>query len=264
MSANETPKGGTVPAAGGGQQPSGISLTTAERNRMVVLVVESDANLRNNLRAALLSLALGGVTDAPSHSAAIEKLQERKITHIIFEAKKTTMPPKEFVEKALSLDPTIIAIPTSFEPNVDDVFDLLVAGAKGYLSKPFNADSVDGALVMATKAEPISPAVLNAKDRNEGLAALCLSSLDKVATVYRQAQQFETARREIPRAASIFKRSCDLARTFCKGGPDGFLKSLEKLCIERGQGPATKLGRLRKKLRTTRSPEEEAKEQTGA
>lgn len=237
---------------------SGVMFAPHERTKIFILVVESDANQRNHLRSALATLALGGVTEAVSHSAALEKMQERKITHIIFESKKTNMPAKEFLKKALTLDPNVIAIPASFEPNVDDVFDLLVMGARGYLSKPFNADSVDSALLMATKGDPINPVVLNARDRNDALSALCLSSLDKVATVSRQAQQFETAKREVPRTIAVFKRSAELARTFCKDGIEGFLGALERLCLERGQGPASKLGRLRRKVRGPKSSDRDA------
>jgi len=74
----------------------------------------------------------------------------------------------------------------------------------------------------------------------------------------RQAQQFETAKRELPRMMSGFKRSAELAMTFAKGGQEGLLEALEKFCIERSKGPATRLGRLRKRLSTTRTVEEEA------
>lgn len=66
----------------------------------------------------------------------------------------------------------------------------------------------------------------------------------------RQATQFETARRDIPKAFSSLKIFAELAKTFCKGGDIGLLTALEKFCLERSQGPATKLGRLRKRLST--------------
>ncbi len=239
-----------------GGEGAGI-LSPAERAKASILIVESDSNERNNIRTAIKSLGYGSFTDAPNHSAALEKMADRKVTHIIFDAKKTTMPAKEFLHKVLEVDARIVAIPSSYEPNVDDVFDLLVMGAKGYICKPFTSDSLESAIVMASKGEPIAEAVLQAKDRNEALVALAMSSLDKAATVLRQAAQFETAKREIPRSLAMLRRSSELAKTFCKGGEEGLLDAIEKFCLERSKGPASKLGRLRQRLRTGRGKEDE-------
>ncbi|MCB0352007.1 MAG: response regulator [Bdellovibrionales bacterium] len=227
-----------------------MSLTPKERANAVILTVEPDRNERQNIRTALKQLGFGGITDCPTHSAALEKMQERRITHIIFDAKKTNMPTTEFVSKVVEYDPNVVLIPASFEPNVDDVFDLLVLGARGYLCKPFTVDTVDAAVVAATKGEPIADSVKQAKDRNEALVAIMMASLDKAATIMRQAKQFDTAKREIPRAMRGFRVSAELAQTFAKGGQDGLFEALERFCIERSKGPATRLGRLRKRLKT--------------
>jgi len=215
-----------------------------------VAFVESEAGDRNNLRTCLKSLGYGGLSDAPNHAAALERMNDRKFTHILFEAKKTTMPSIEFLRKVFEGNEDVVAIPSSYEPNVDDVFDLLILGAKGYLVKPFTIDTVEQAIVAATKGEPISDAVLQAKDRNEALVAIMMSSLDKAALLQRQAEQFETAKRELPRALGVMRRSADLARTFAKGGEMALIEAMEKFCIERSKGPATRLGRLRKRLKT--------------
>lgn len=245
-----------------------LVMTPAERSKACVLVVDSDPMDRNNMRTALKSLGYGGLSDAPNHATALERMEQRKFSHIVFEAKKTNMPAKDFLQKVLEADSTTVAIPSSREPNVDDVFAMLIMGARGYLVKPFTVDTVEMAIVTATKGEPIADAVLQAKDRNEALVAVMMSSLDKCATILRQAYQFDTAKREIPRAASHFRRAADLAKTFAAGGEQGLLEALERFCIERSKGPATRLGRLRKRLNTTRrkdgSPgEEDAKPAQG-
>lgn len=239
-----------LPPAGGDSVP--LAMSPAERARACVLVIEPDANERNNMRAALKTLGYGSYWDVPNHAQALEKMAERHVTHILFDAKKTNISPKEFLHKVLELDNTVIAIPCSYEPDIDDVFDLLIMGAKGYLVKPFTADTVEQSIVMASKGEPISDAVLHAKDRNEALVAIMMGSLDKAATIMRQSYQFETAKREIPRAMSGLRRSAELARTFAKGGQEGLIMALEKFCIERSKGPATRLGRLRKRLQNQR------------
>lgn len=232
-------------------------MSTVERQKAAVLVVETDNQERHNFRTALKSLGFGGIGDAANHSAALERMSERKFTHIIFDAKKTTMPSDEFLKKVFEIDDSIIAMPSSIEPNVDDVFGLLILGAKGYIVKPITVDTVDQAIVQATKGEPLADAVLKAKDRNEALVAIMMSSLDKAATILRQANQFETAKREIPRAVARLHRAAELAKTFAKDGETGLLIAMETFCIERSKGPASKLGRLRKRLSTTRGPEDE-------
>jgi DNA-binding NarL/FixJ family response regulator len=234
-----------------------LSMSVHERARVILLIIEPDASERHNMRTTAKSLGYGGVSDAPNHAAAFDKLEQRKFTHVIFSAKKTNIEPKEFLDQLLKADEDITAIPSSFEPNIDDVFTLLIMGAKGYLVKPFTADAIDQAVIMATKGEPIADVVLQAKDRNEALVAIMMSSLDRAATTIRQAEQFETAKREIPKMILGMKRSAELAKTFAKNGSEGLLVALEKFCIERGQGPATRLGRLRKKLRTGRKPNAE-------
>lgn len=226
-----------------------LTMSPNERQNACVLIVEPDALERNNYRTCLKQLGYGGISDCPNHMAVFEKLEQRHFTHVIFSAKETNMPMPDFVEKIMESNSSIICIPASGEPDVDDVFDLLIKGARGYLVRPFTMDTLDDAIVSATKGDPISDAVLQAKDRNGALVAITMQTLDKAATTLRQAQQFETARREIPKALAQFRRSADLAQTFAKGGSEGLLQSLEEFCIERSKGPATRLGRLRKRLK---------------
>lgn len=232
-------------------------MSSSERQNASILVVEPDPVERNNFRTALKQLAFGGVSDCPNHMSAFDKLEQRQFTHVIFAARETNMPVKEFVKKIITTWPQMVCIPSSSEPSVDDVFDLLILGAKGYLVKPFTIDTLDSAIVNATKGEPIADAVLQAKDRNGALVAIMMHSLDKTATTMRQAQQFETAAREVPKNLAAFRRAAELAQTFAKDGHEGLIASLEEFCIERSKGPATRLGRLRKRLQTKRVDEDE-------
>ncbi len=234
-----------------------LRMTSRERAKANVLVIEADAMERNNLKTALKSLGYGGLSDVANHAAAFDKLEQRHFTHVLFDAKKTNMPPKDFLAKLLEMESGVVAIPSSYDPKIDEVFDMLIMGARGYLVKPFTTDTVEHAVVMATKGEPISDLVLQAKDRNEALVAIMMASLDKAATILRQAAQFETAKREIPRVMARLRNSADLAKTFAKDGEEGLLAALEKFCIERSKGPATRLGRLRKKLKTTRADDDD-------
>lgn len=235
---------------------SSQNLSDAERSTASILLVEPDAADRNLLRATLRSLGFKTIAESPNHLAALDKFEGRKFTHIIFDAKKGNYPMKEWFTQVLEIAPQIVAIPASANPNVDDVFELLMAGARGYLVKPFIRDTVDQSLALATKGEPIPDVVKQARDRNEALVAIIMTSLDRLATVYRQSQQFETAQRELPRAVASLRRASDLGLTFAKGGEQGLIDAMERFCVDKSRGPATRLGRLRKRLSTTRRADE--------
>jgi len=223
-------------------------LTDGERQNTAILIVEPDGSSKNGLRQHLINLGYSGISDATDRVVALQKLEQRQFTHIIFDAKHHLMTGREFLSKVLDYDEDIIAIPSSTEPSVDDIFDLLIIGAKGYLVKPFTEESVDDSIVMATKGEPISDAILFARDRNEALVSLIMTAVDKLATIMRQAEQFETAKRELPKAKLGLKRALEIAKTFAKGGEESLLEAILEFCIERSNGPASKLGRARKRL----------------
>jgi DNA-binding NtrC family response regulator len=229
-----------------------MKMTAKERAKANVLIIEADAGERNNMKSALKMLGYGGLSDVSSHAAAFDKLEQRSFSHVLFDAKETNMPPKEFLKRLLEMEVSVVAIPCSSNPQIDDVFNMLIMGARGFLVKPFTTDTVENAIVMATKGEPISDLVLQAKDRNEALVAIMMSGLDKAATILRQSTQFDTAKREIPKVMSNFRNAAELAKTFAKGGDEGLLEAMERFCIERSKGPATRLGRLRKRLKTGR------------
>ncbi len=237
-----------------------LSLLPDERRGANILIIESNPGDRMATRMSLNSLGFVNYTDAADHLTGLSKIQERKITHILFQAPPTNITSSEFIVKAHSLDPNIIMLPTSYNPTLDDVFALLVLGARGYLVKPFTSDIIEDALNWATNGEKMSEAILFAKDRNEALALLVLSNLDKAAQVMRQAKQFETAQREIPKALSQFKQSVEMAFHFSKGGVPKMAEEIVHFAIERAQGPATTLGRFRKRLAKRKAHLEEQEE----
>ncbi len=224
-------------------------LSAAERKQASVLIVEPNGGIRNNMRQAVKNLGYGTISDAPSHGHALDKIRDRSYTFLLFDAKKSNVNPNDFLAEVLAQDKSTTAIPMSDSPRADDVFNLLILGAKGFLVKPFTTFSVDESMVWANKGEPIAEVVLYAKDRNEALVAVMMSALDHVTTLMRQARDFETAKRELPRAMRRFRRSAELARTFCKGSDDHLVDAISEFCLARGEGPSSRLGRLRKRLK---------------
>ena len=240
-------------------------LTEGERKNASILIIDADANIKSSLRQHLVTLGFGGISDANDFALGLQKIEQRQFSHVFFDAKPNVMSPREFLIKLLEYDPDIVAIPTSLEPSVDDIFDLLIVGAKGYLVKPFTELTVDDSIVMATKGEPISDAILYARDRNEALVSLIMTCVDKLATIMRQAEQFETARREVPKAQVGLKRAMEIGKTFAKGGIEKLMEAILDFCIERSNGPASKLGRTRQRIKIKKkSPEDSPPKNTQA
>jgi len=232
------------------------AMSTRERRQASILVVDSDTAMRNSLRHALISLGFDDLHDAPDSNSALEKLETKEFTHVIFEAKNTTMPAVEFLARALEKNNLLIAIPTSYEPTVDDVFDLIISGARGYIVKPFTSGSIDEVMVWATKGEPISEAILHTRGRNEALASLVLDALDKLAIVLRQAERFQTAKFEIPKRQAVLHKCMDMARTFAKGGDPELRSTIVQLAIERSEHIETRYASFRKREKKALKPKE--------
>ncbi len=227
-------------------------MTSREKLKTSILIIEKDTAERNNLKTALKTVGFENISDSPDQLAALEKLEQRHFSHVIFNASEKTMPMDAFIAKLLEIENDVVAIAASGQPEIDNVFDMMIHGARGFLVKPFTFEGVENSITLATKGESINSLVLQAKDRNEALVAIVMSSIDNTANILRQSKQFETAKRDIPRYIANLHNSVTLAHTFAKDGTDGLLSSLQKFCIERSKGPATKLGRLRKKLQHSR------------
>lgn len=225
----------------------GVVMTSKERKNACILIVDGDTSVRHTMRQSLLSLGYNTIFDAPDPALALQKLEEADppFTHVIFESKNTRMPGRDFLISVLEVDKDIIVIPSAYDPTVDDVFDLLIVGARGYICKPFTTGGIDESIAIASKGEPLSDALSYARSRNEALASVILSSLNKLALIMKQAKKFKTARRELPSRQASFRRAVDLGMTFAKGGPPALRDTLIRLCLQRCESPAAKIGRVR-------------------
>lgn len=239
-------------------------MTAAERKSAVLLIIEPDAGARQTFRQALNALGFATVHESPDHSHALQRIEQQPITHVIFDARKSTIPAKDFLLRTMEYSQEIVTIPASFEPTIDDVFDLLIVGACGYIVKPYTQESLDEAIVMATKGEAISDSILNAKDRNEALASLIMTSLDKLAMLMRQSTKFETARAELPKRTLALERAVGIGKTFALGGSEKLALALIEFALERANGPASHLGRFRKRLEDKKAKIAKKKEESAA
>jgi DNA-binding NarL/FixJ family response regulator len=232
----------------------GPILSHAEKKHASILVVDSEVNDRGQLKTQLRELGFAQVADAPSHITGLERFDDRKFTHVLFEAKDSSISSSEFLRKVLSFAPECTCIPSSYQPDVDNVFDLIIQGARGYLCKPFTALSLEESLALATKGDPICDIVRQAKDRNEALIGMIMTALDSTATTIQQAATIPLAQREIPMAWNKLFSSVNLGKAFARGGADGLMDTMMTFCMERSKGPASRLGRLRRRLKTDRVP----------
>lgn len=201
---------------------------------------------------SLASLGYSSIVTCSDHVFGLRTLEKEHITHIIFNATKTNMPVLSFAEQALEMVPSLILIPSSYDPRVDDVWGLMQRGATGYLVKPFTADSLDHSVVMATVGEKVADVVLQSKERNKAFAELIASRLDLLATAERQFQSDLCTPTNVEFFRDRLKESVNFGQTFGQGQEDELVEALIEIFLARAAGPASRLGRIRDRLKGKR------------
>ena len=222
------------------------------RDNITVLVVTSNALTNDQLRQSLLGLGYTQISRAPTHVQGLEKIKERNFDAILFDARGTDQVPIEFVQHALAWDERCVLIALSAEPKIDDVFGLLGAGARGFVVLPFTVDILDDSILHALDGPPLSDQILTAPDRDTALVGMILNSLYRLTVVMRQAREFPSAAKEIPKFKQNLVESSKLARLFCKGSEDELRNRIIEECLSRANRAATRLGRTRMKLKQAR------------
>lgn len=225
-----------------------FSMTPAERCRASILVVESDSVERATLRSSLRALGFVTILESNNYTAAFERLNTKRVSHVIFDTTISQIAPEEFVMRAVELcGDDVILIASSFEPIADDVVNLLAKGARGYLRKPFSIGLLEEAVELATKGEPVHEAVLNSADLNEALLSVVITAIDRAALA-KTSTLYQTGSRELLTAIKALRRSIHLAKSFAKGGEEGYLSAVEKCFIECSDDPSSRLATIRSKL----------------
>ena len=223
-------------------------MSALERRGTSILIVEREPAELEGLRSALLALGYGATTASGDHDTALKMVYGRNYSHIIFTAQKTSITARDFISKAHEVDPKAIPVVTSWDPQVDEVFDLLRLGARGFIVKPFSIQSLDAAILFATKGDPFSQVILEAQDRNEAFSALLAATLDKLADTCAHSRKLSAPGAVIKHYQHEFSSVSRLARCFAKGGEEALLKRMVDFFVNLAEGPATRLGRLRKRL----------------
>jgi len=233
-------------------EESELKLAPSERRSICILVIEPNQHELATMRTGLSSLGFREFFTCHDHARALDLLVEHSYSHVIFSTEPTSITPAEFLAKLFKLNDTFIAIPSSHNPSIHEVFNLLLLGAKGYLSKPFSLDSLDKAITAATILPPIPRSVLEAKDRSAAFAAMILGDFDRFYRAYRQSTKFVSAKNELPKLRARLQNSFEMAKSYCG---ENFTEAFISAIIELAEGPATRLGRLRQKLLHERDDE---------
>jgi len=206
------------------------------------------------------SIGFTQITTAASHIQGIEKTKVRNFSHIIFDAKSSDMPTFDFVTQMLSLDEKSIMVAISDQPRIDDVFGLLKLGARGFIIPPFTAEMLESVLLQATNGPALSDAVLASPDRNAAFTSIILNNMYRLTVAMRQSKEYPTAARDVKNYSTYLRESVELAQLFCEGGESNLREKIIEGCINRAQDAATRLGRLRKKLKKERVFDENGNE----
>jgi len=219
----------------------------SERKHCSCLVVDREESSGALLRGGMRTFGFCEVVGVLDHYSGLKKFSDRRFTHVLFDARDSEVPAQEFLDKVLEISEEIVMIPTSYNPTIDRVFELLQRGARGFLVKPFTQDTLEEAVILATKGDPIADEILNAPNRNQALAALALTALDSLAIILRQARDYETAQMEISRTKQQFERTVQMGKLFAAGGDEELMLAYVERALIVSEQSASRLGRTRQR-----------------
>lgn len=225
-----------------------------------VLIVDPDMNRGTFVKEILVRIGFRSIALKQDHLKALEDIQNRPLKIVLFSTAPSSISSLEFSQKMMSIDPSIVALPMSFEPGIDDVFNMLRLGCLGYIVLPPTQSSIESSILMALKGTPLSEALLNAPDLNLAFAAIIAGNLDKYAAVEKQRLHLHEPR-EFLRCKHQFKVSIDTGSLFAHGGATALRDSMIEFFINLAEGPASRLGRLRQQLKKHRDITEDTDSQ---
>ena len=226
---------------------------TANRATSPVLIVCRNADLALKIRQCVLHLGYSQISSTSTHGQGLERVKGRRFDFAIIDSTPTDLSALEFINQCkIDQGPNAI-LALSTNPSVDNVFDLLKAGARGFVVTPFTVNSFEVAMSAALEGQMLSEAILEARDRNAALAGLVLNSLYKLTSriKYHRAHPYALDKTELERANLI--ESMKLATTFCEGGASQLRDSIMDGCTQRAETAATRLGRARLRLQAQRA-----------
>lgn len=229
-----------------------LELTEKDRAAVRILVCLEQGQDLDALLMMLKSSGFQKVRFVHTHSGAIKRVTEQPFTHLILQASRTDMHAGDCIASLRNVDTKIQCIPASYQPSVDDVFSLLMMGARSFLRLPASISEVESAIVWTLRGEEYPDELLYASNRNRALVGIAFSRLDKVIDALRFKDRFSKSMDEFVRESYKLQVAGEMMRVFLEGDEADLLKEIQEFAIEKAEGPATQLGKTRSRLREKR------------
>lgn len=225
-----------------------LALRKEERDKSVILLIESEPEELQGMKDALVSLNFPVVIPVKDHRTGLQMLYDTAVTHVIMNTSSSAIDTREFVEDLIRIDKKLIILPSTYSIQDDDIFDFFCRGARGVIVKPCSAATMDQAIGIATHHPGFSEALLKAPDRNRALSRLLVDEVDASARAYRDYLNNRADESYFSNAVRRLATVCAFSQTFARGGIYRLLDAAVDIFIEISHGPATRLGRLRQRL----------------
>ncbi|MFN8390183.1 MAG: response regulator [Bdellovibrionota bacterium] len=222
-------------------------------SRYKAIVVGTNKAAVTSLRSALKSIGIQSVTPYPSLTEAVEAGQSTSTTHIIFEARLSDMPGVDFVRAVIASNPKCTLIAMTENPGPDNVFELLRAGARGFLIMPTTLSGVESVLVAATSGPPISETILRAEDRNEAFVTLALNLFFRARSSRKEMRTAATAAQMYQRSLLALGATMMTAKMFAEGGEERLQEKMVDVLVKKASAEKSRLSEVRKNLHTRRA-----------
>jgi hypothetical protein len=222
-----------------------LRLSTAERKDASFLVVGGGLE---GVVKQLSRLKFSRARHSLFHSSALHRLIDEKFSHVIYSTEETDLSANLFTERACQLKHRPILMAASYEPEPDNVCDMLLAGARGFIALPSESEMLDRLIGEATNGQPVQPAILRSPRRNEILLRTLLDDLDEIAGNLRASKRYGIDAPSVGPLIEELHLSASTLRLFCDGGSDGFVRTLVDICETLAPRRNPRLTRLRKQL----------------
>jgi DNA-binding NarL/FixJ family response regulator len=227
------------------------------------LVVTPHRKRVEELRGSFQKLNIPHVSVCKTHRSAFERLPLSYFSHVLFEAKATDMPVKEFVEKLLKLDIDTRLIVLTEDPQIDDVFSLLQSGAHAFLIPPVGAEVLDEVLFDLASGPPISDMIKDLADSKAFLSRAVLNNLRRLTAAQSAARYGRPGADDLPQRVAALRGAVETGKMFCPEGLDGLRDQVVEDLVDYAKRASTRLRKLRSKLQQERLARLQGKEASG-
>ena len=221
-----------------------------------VLIASPNCSICTRLKESLRQLGFERVHASSSHREALERAEQEPFSHVFFDGEETDLPPVAFVEKMCVTQNDLSLIGVSDELQVDHVFELLRAGARGFLVPPFSADSVERSIRYAEQEGRLKQDLLKTEDRGSTMAEVLINNFNlfsRLQAVLRDAPANRELLQLVKARRSELRSLARPARSAVPGGEAELVQYIVERCIKDSRGAETRLGKLRDQLHKQRS-----------